>query len=79
VSSPSIQLQQCVLTPADFQQKWGSFSDAGQIQGGLAVAADSNTVQSTLAQRMIRCVASGGAGGSLKFYLYAQVCLNSSD
>eukprot|EP00698_Gefionella_okellyi_P015847 TRINITY_DN4498_c0_g1_i1.p1 TRINITY_DN4498_c0_g1~~TRINITY_DN4498_c0_g1_i1.p1 ORF type:complete len:763 (-),score=163.79 TRINITY_DN4498_c0_g1_i1:884-3139(-) len=78
LTSPSLQLTPSVeLTPNDFQSKWGTFADAGQFQGQCAISADVPSISSTLSARYIRTLASGNAGPSIKFYLYAQSVMGS--
>lgn len=65
---------QASLAPKQYQQKWTSLPQCATVNTRLRnpkSVSSPDSITSTLAQRNIKCLASGNAPNALKFYFYA--------
>ena len=72
-SAPAFQLaDRPKLVSKVFQQHWGSFQFAQTFDVSLSNPLTKESFEQEMLQKSIVTMASGGSGGQLKFFLYAQ-------
>lgn len=63
---------QPALDPKSFQARWASFPERANIALQVSAVPSPSIIENQMANRRIRCVASGSVKDDLKFYFYSQ-------